>query len=733
MYLALYRKYRPRTFAEVVSQQHITQTLTSQVKNKQFAHAYLFTGSRGTGKTSCAKILAKAINCLSPVEGNPCNKCEACKAIETGTSDVLEIDAASNNGVDDVRALRDEVMYSPVSCNYRVYIIDEVHMMSGAAFNALLKTIEEPPGHVVFILATTENHKVPATILSRCQQYQFRRITVEDSSKMLSDIAEKEKVYLEPEAADLISQISDGGMRDAINLLDQCISVNPNITAKIVRDTAGVAKREHLFKIADAVFENNSPAALNTLDYLHGQSKDIGLLLDELIIHYRNLMMLKAMKGDVSLVRALPEEYTMFENQNKKYSMAQIMRCLEILQGCAENLGKTKQRKTLAEMCFIKLCTPRLDSDTTSLSMRLDRLEQMIESGNIPMAVNNSSAENVQDKASDSEDNAISAKIKELTIKNKKAISLTPQPIAEPDTKPDTNVLDTENLNKVVLDTEERIVPQPQPNFEIEKNQDKEVVKEPVSKAETKSKALPQIQKKQSDICFPNEEIPIEVAVKRTSEAEKDQPEKEIVSNTGEISLPASENLSEPEDNTSETNTEYDLIPPPLEEPFPYENEETIPPADYAITNPAPLFEEEIPSLEQAANTNEKSSDISGQAIAGEPTANTGEQPLTGTKVRQWADIIERVPDFLTSLLTSTVAFYNGDTIDIEKGSVFLKSFMDRGDSTARLQQEIKAVLGKSYRINIVVQEEDSSANSESKIDQFLAMAKNMGVEIKEK
>ena len=275
MYLALYRKYRPRTFKDVISQQHITTTLTNQLKTGQVAHAYLFTGSRGTGKTSCAKILAKAVNCLHPVDGNPCLECEACRLIDEGASDIYEIDAASNNGVDDVRALRDEVMYAPINCKYRVYIIDEVHMLSIAAFNALLKTIEEPPEHVVFILATTEIHKVPATILSRCQRFEFRRIDPDDSAKRLMWVAEQEKVTLHEDAAYLISRISDGGMRDALSLLDQCISVSGDVTVQVVKECAGVAGKEHLFAFTDAVLEKNPAAALGIIDDLYQDRKSV--------------------------------------------------------------------------------------------------------------------------------------------------------------------------------------------------------------------------------------------------------------------------------------------------------------------------------------------------------------------------------------------------------------------------------------------------------------------------
>ena len=379
MHLALYRKYRSATFDEVISQEHITTTLKNQIKAGTPAHAYLFTGSRGTGKTTCAKLMAKAVNCLSPVDGNPCGECESCKAIAAGCPDIIEMDAASNNGVDDVRALRDEVMYAPTVCRYKVYIIDEVHMLSSQAFNALLKTIEEPPPHVIFILATTEIHKVPATIASRCQQFRFSRIDVEESTKRLCEIAKKENVNITEDAARLISRLSDGGMRDAVSLLDQCISVSADIDDETVRTTAGIAGTEHLFTLAQCIHEQNAPEALKILDELHNQSKDLMLLLDELLSHFRNLCILSATNSDFSLIPAGSGTRNDLARQTKEFTLGEIMRCMDILQDCIARTPKTAKRKTVAEMCLIRLCTPRLDSDTSALSLRLERLENRLD------------------------------------------------------------------------------------------------------------------------------------------------------------------------------------------------------------------------------------------------------------------------------------------------------------------------------------------------------------------
>ena len=357
LYLALYRKYRPRTFDDVISQEYITTTLKNQVANQTTAHAYLFTGSRGTGKTTCAKILAMAVNCLNPQNGNPCLECERCREIMSGeTTDIVEMDAASNNGVDDVRQLRDEVAYTPVSCKYRVYIIDEVHMLSAAAFNALLKTLEEPPPHVKFILATTELHKVPATISSRCQRFEFKRVDIADSTERLLDVAAKENVTLDRDAADLISRLSDGGMRDALSLLDRCVSADENITLQTVRDCAGVTDSKHLFAFSEMVAKNDASGCIRLLSELHKNSKDLSLAIDELSSHYRDLMLYKTAPNDVDLLSALPEDHPKLAENAELYDLANILRCLTLLQQCADNIGKTKQRKTLAEMCLVKMC-----------------------------------------------------------------------------------------------------------------------------------------------------------------------------------------------------------------------------------------------------------------------------------------------------------------------------------------------------------------------------------------
>ena len=357
MYLALYRKYRPRTFDDVISQEPITTTLKNQIKSGSVGHAYLFTGSRGTGKTTCAKILAMAVNCLNPKDGNPCLECDRCKEIMDGSAtDIVEMDAASNNGVDDVRQLRDEVNYTPVSCKYRVYIIDEVHMLSPAAFNALLKTLEEPPPHVKFILATTELQKVPATIVSRCQRFEFRRIDPAESAKRLFFAANEEGITLDNDAAELISRLSDGGMRDALSILDRCASADKHVTSDIVRRCAGVAETSHLTAFTKMIAEHDAAGCIRLLSELYSRSKDPALIIDDLSERFRDIMIYKTAPADVDLLTALPSDIGDIKAAAEAYSLGDILRCMNLMRQCADNIGKTRGRKILAEMCFVKMC-----------------------------------------------------------------------------------------------------------------------------------------------------------------------------------------------------------------------------------------------------------------------------------------------------------------------------------------------------------------------------------------
>lgn len=357
MYQALYRKWRPMTFADVLSQPQVTTTLQNQIRHETTAHAYLFTGSRGTGKTTCARILAKAVNCEHPREdGNPCLACEICRAAEEGTlSDLVEIDAASNNSVEDIRDLRDATVYTPERCRYKVYIIDEVHMLSASAFNALLKIMEEPPAYVKFILATTEIHKVPATIISRCQRYDFRRIRQEDLVTRLQYIAQQESIALEPEAAELMARLSDGGMRDAISLLDRCAAYGDTVTAQITAEAAGAAGRDYLLRMLDVLHAKDAAGALAIVAELHDASKDLQRLCEELILMQRDVMLLKA-TGNTALLHCMLDEVGALQSLAADTEMNTIMGILNALQTCRERMGRAVNRRVELEMTLIQLC-----------------------------------------------------------------------------------------------------------------------------------------------------------------------------------------------------------------------------------------------------------------------------------------------------------------------------------------------------------------------------------------
>ncbi len=382
MYRALYRKWRPQTFSDVVGQKHITVTLQNELKAGKLAHAYLFTGSRGTGKTSCAKILAKAVNCENPVDGNPCNECEVCRGIDSGSIlDVVEIDAASNNGVDNIRDLREEANYTPVRAKYRVYIIDEVHMLSVGAFNALLKTLEEPPEHVKFILATTEVHKLPATILSRCQRFDFKRIEPDDIAGRINEVAAGEGFTVDNEAAMLIARVADGGMRDALSLLDQCVGQSEVITAQLVSNVAGFTGRDHLFALADCIKNGDCARALSIINDLHNSSCDMERLCNQLIEHYRNLMIIRSVNEPSGLIVCTASELKQMEDQALSYTLEHIMYILGVLESTSGNLRKGLNRRVETEMAFVRLCSPSLDSSIDALLKRVATVENALRSG----------------------------------------------------------------------------------------------------------------------------------------------------------------------------------------------------------------------------------------------------------------------------------------------------------------------------------------------------------------
>ena len=384
MYQVLYRKYRPKVFSDVVGQEHITTTLSTEIESGKLAHAYLFTGSRGTGKTTCAKILSKACNCLHPVNGNPCNECEICKGIDNGSIlDVVEIDAASNNGVDNIRDIRDEATFAPANCKYRVYIIDEVHMLSIGAFNALLKTLEEPPEHVKFILATTEVHKLPVTILSRCQRFDFKRVNSEAMIKRMMQIADLEGFTLEDEAATLISRLSDGGMRDALSTLDQCVGKGNPITAQIVAEVAGITGKDHLFALGDAICAEDTAKCISIINNLHNNSFDMERLCGDLINHFRNLMIVKTVKNAENVLVSTAAEIESYKEQSKKFTLEAILYSIDLLQSSLANIKRGVNRRIEMEMTAIRLSSKKVSTDTNALLKRISDLEHLIKTGTV--------------------------------------------------------------------------------------------------------------------------------------------------------------------------------------------------------------------------------------------------------------------------------------------------------------------------------------------------------------
>ena len=382
MYQVLYRKYRPKVFSDVYGQDHVTSTLKNEIKNGRVSHAYLFTGSRGTGKTTCAKILAKAVNCEHNVDGEPCNECEVCKGLDNGSIyDVVEIDAASNNGVDNIRELRDETNYAPSRGKYRVYIIDEVHMLSTGAFNALLKTLEEPPAHVIFILATTEVHKLPATILSRCQRFDFKRIQPETMAVRLKEVAGLEGLNLDDDAAVLIARIADGALRDGLSILDQCAGRSKEINSDLVSEVAGLAGREAMYKLSDCIANSDSNTAMSIISDLYQNSFDMERLCVEMINHFRNFLVAKTVRKSRELIICTDDEYNTILEASKEFTVESIVFALDLFQNTLVTIKSGASARIEVEMSFIKLCEPKMDESIASLLDRVSKLENAIKSG----------------------------------------------------------------------------------------------------------------------------------------------------------------------------------------------------------------------------------------------------------------------------------------------------------------------------------------------------------------
>ena len=734
MHLALYRKYRSATFDEVISQEHITTTLKNQIKAGTPAHAYLFTGSRGTGKTTCAKLMAKAVNCLSPVDGNPCGECESCKAIAAGCPDIIEMDAASNNGVDDVRALRDEVMYAPTVCRYKVYIIDEVHMLSSQAFNALLKTIEEPPPHVIFILATTEIHKVPATIASRCQQFRFSRIDVEESTKRLCEIAKKENVNITEDAARLISRLSDGGMRDAVSLLDQCISVSADIDEETVRTTAGIAGTEHLFTLAQCIHEQNAPEALKILDELHNQSKDLMLLLDELLSHFRNLCILSATNSDFSLIPAGSGTRNDLARQTKEFTLGEIMRCMDILQDCIARTPKTAKRKTVAEMCLIRLCTPRLDSDTSALSLRLEKLENRLDKlcdGEI----------SIQPRAA--------VQTAESTEKHIPAQSA--KPVSVTGDRPQDIIADTLNRieNKITsADDKQKDMTAPTASVQQSGTDRNAADSKPDWLFEGTGGA-------DDNASAGNEDVPpFDLDEPQASVAPASQEQASNTSGDGNKPDWLYEGTGGTDDNASAGNEDA----PPFDLDEPQASVAPAPPEQASNTSgdgnkPDWLYEGTGGTDDNASAGNEDAppfdldepqASVAPQEQAVKTENNLPEQhknnlsagsaQSTGNADPQVTEILDRLPVILQAILGQVQMSLGLDTVNISGYQKFQYDFLTTGDSKERLEKAAEEVTGR--RLVMTFDNIGDTAESKDKSDpvsDFLSRAEKMGVKIKYK
>lgn len=400
-YTALYRKFRPTEFGEVKGQEHIVTTLKNQIKADRIGHAYLFCGTRGTGKTTIAKIFAKAVNCEQPVDGNPCNECEICKSINAGGSmNVVEIDAASNNGVDNIREIRDEVQYSPTNGRYKVYIIDEVHMLSIGAFNALLKTLEEPPSYVIFILATTEAHKIPVTILSRCQRYDFKRITVDTIEGRLKELTERENVQAEEKALRYIAKMADGALRDGLSLLDQCISfyLGQELTYEKVLEVLGAVDTEVFSRMLKYIMEGDTISCISALEEMIVLGRDLTQFVTDFAWYLRNLMLIKAADNMEEMMEMSEERVAALKEEAAQLPMETIMRYIRILSELIGQIKYAKGKRVLVEVALIKMTKPAMETDYDSIVDRLSQLERQLENG-VMVVANNQNTQNMADSA----------------------------------------------------------------------------------------------------------------------------------------------------------------------------------------------------------------------------------------------------------------------------------------------------------------------------------------------
>jgi len=725
VYLALYRKYRPRTFDDVISQPEIVTTLKNQIAEGQNAHAYLFTGSRGTGKTTCAKILAMALNCKHPVGGNPCLQCENCRDImNEETTDIVELDAASNNSVSDVHILQDQLSYTPVSCKYRVYILDEVHMLSPAAFNALLKTLEEPPAHVIFILATTELHKVPATILSRCQRFEFRRIEIADSSARLLSIAQQEGVSLTQDAADMISRLSDGGMRDALSLLDRCIAVSRDVTEDTVRSCAGVADNFNLYQLVEMTAARNIPGCIQLLGQLYGCGKDIARLMDELGGVFRDLMICRSAPAEKSLLSAMPHDHPEIERLAGLFSLEDILRCLTLIQECSDGIARSRSRKTLAEMCFVKLCT---GAPTAAQAAQITRAAQV--SGAVPAA----SAPPMQERPFESKP---------------MGSEFTPLPDEKLDPKRAATV---NKLREIFAQNDPTPAPapvqQPKPAEQVKPAEPAKIT-EPVKPAEPPKPA-------RAAKPAAEDEFPFDIsgtakpakAVQETPPAEPVKPAAPV--QPAPTAQPAQPVPREPEPfeppmpemNSAPAAPDDFFAPPPEEPPM-----EFVPQREFAIApesaKPAHTAQvSQASNVPQAVQTapiprpvkeqkTETAKPETNKAAENAPSAS-GYTKLQSITQPEWEQIIEKVPSPLyAAMLDGSKATVNSDgALEIHTGNLMLQGMTS--DGCEELEKELSGAFGKKVRARVVGEEQETAVEDKDlPVKELLEKARRLNIEV---
>lgn len=684
MYLALYRKYRPRTFDDVISQPQIVTTLKNQIATGQNSHAYLFTGSRGTGKTTCAKILAMALNCKHPVNGNPCLECESCREIAEGTAtDIVEMDAASNNKVEDVHMLQDQLAYTPVSCRYRVYIVDEVHMLSAAAFNALLKTIEEPPAHVIFILATTELHKVPATIVSRCQRFEFRRIEIADSSERLLSVAAAEGVALSQGAADMISRISDGGMRDALSLLDRCISVSRDVNEETVRECAGVADNHRMYQLAEFVAARDIPGCIRLLEQLYKGGKDISRIMDELGSVFRDLMLSRSAPGEHSLLSVMPSDYDEIDRLAGMFTLDEILRCLTLIQECTDSISKTRQRRTVAEMCFVKLCTgaPTAAQMAAQTSAPVTRPVQQVQKSAEFKPMGSEFTPLSDDKLSPSQ----AAAVKKL------------QKIFEPEETPS---------NPAPVPQPAAPEKPPEKPAEVARNQEK------LSELLAESPAKPE------------------------KPAEKPAPV-----NKAPEPFPPEENAPMPELNSRPAAPEVDFAPPPEEPPMEFvpQREFDTAPAPEPARKPEPVIAPEpvkmvepepvkAPEPEKKPEPEVKKEPVSASA---KPAGKSAYEKLSGMTAEEWQKILANVNDALYAAMLedSTASVSPEGVLEIHTGNLMLQGMTTKGTQT--LEAVLEQASGRKLRAHVVGENTDTAAEDKnSAVKELLEKARQLNIDV---